>query len=102
MLKAFLVAKKETWKALIDCLCHSSYIRKVLANMLRSLKQEISLQQEQQTWNQYPKNNKIEQNFTLLKEQRHKVIFSAKVAKQLAGLANVCDSLQCWTYIILK
>ena len=41
-----LVAKKQTWKALIDCLCHSSYIRKVLANMLRSLKQEISLQQE--------------------------------------------------------
>ena len=46
MLKAFLVAKKETWKALIDCLRHSSYIRKVLANMLRSLKQDISLQQE--------------------------------------------------------
>ena len=31
---------------MIDFLCHSSYIMKVLANVLQSLKQEISLQQE--------------------------------------------------------
>ena len=46
---------------------------KVLANVLQSLKQEISLQQEYGI--NTPKNNKTEQNFILVKEQRYTMIF---------------------------